>query len=84
MTPLKSPNPETEPLDLKALSSSSSVEVVSHDGTEENQADHLQKYVQERMASLGLKPGRIYCKNHKKSKKQKIAVKFEQCGFSIE
>ena len=61
VTPLKSPNPETEPLELKALSSSSSVEVVSHEEGEENPAEHLQKYVQERMASLGLKPGKSNC-----------------------
>ena len=59
VTPLKSPNPETEAPDLKALSSSSSVEVVPLDGSEDSQADHLQQYVQERMASLGLKPGKF-------------------------
>ena len=63
VTPLKSPNPETEAPDLKALSSSSSVEVVPLDGSEDSQADHLQQYVQERMASLGLKPGRILNRN---------------------
>ena len=71
MTPPKSPVPEEneekedveddddEIIDVvEVVSSSSSVEVVS---PETEDAPELSQYVQERMASLGVKPGK---KNH--------------------
>lgn len=67
MSPLKTPNPEPEEeeeeeeeaeeqQEMKPMSSSSSVELVSHADTDDVHIDHT--YVRQRMESLGLKPGK--------------------------
>ena len=58
MTPPKSPIPE-----MRVLSNSSSVEVVTLDEEESLDGDEVSRMtdlVQERMASLGLKPNGVY------------------------
>jgi len=65
VSPLKTPNPEPEDdegvsedqFEMKPMSNSSSVELVSAADTDDACSDHT--YVRQRMESLELKPGEI-------------------------
>ncbi len=58
VSPPKSPAPELADQPLQALSTSSSVEIVS-EPPPDTDFGHMTELVQERIASLGLKPGMI-------------------------
>ncbi len=57
MTPPKSPPGEYDVEVLRTISNSSSVEIVSETSSTEDLTNRMTELVQERIASLGLKPG---------------------------